>query len=93
MCICFYCCAVRFLEYFDHNGHVCLVFEQLSFNLYELLRRTHFRGVSLTLIRKFARQILKALAYLSLPEIDVIHWCVAPCFCCLPSVVPVATCC
>ncbi len=52
---------------------MCLVFEHLSFNLYELLRRTHFRGVSLTLIRKFARQILKTLAYLSLPEIDIIH--------------------
>lgn len=74
--------AVRFLEWFEHNGHVCLVFEQLSFNLYELLRRTHFRGVSLTLIRKFARQILKSLAYLSLPEIDVIHWCV-PRVCCI----------
>lgn len=65
--------AVRFLEQFDHSGHTCLVFEHLAFNLYELLKRTHFRGVSLTLIRKFARQILKALAYLSLPEINVIH--------------------
>lgn len=66
-------CIVRFLESFEHNGHVCLVFEYLSFNLYELLRRTHFRGVSLTLIRKFARQILKTLAFLALPEIDIIH--------------------
>jgi serine/threonine protein kinase len=61
------------MDQFDHGGHTCLVFEHLSFNLYELLKRTHFRGVSLTLIRKFARQILKALAYLSLPEINVIH--------------------
>lgn len=66
-------CVVHFLEHFEHNGHVCLVFEHLAFNLYELLRRTHFRGVALSLIRKFARQILTALAYLSLPEIDVIH--------------------
>lgn len=64
---------MRYFEQFDHNGHTCLVFEHLSFNLYELLKRTHFRGVSLTLLRKFARQILKALAYLALPEIDVIH--------------------
>jgi dual specificity tyrosine-phosphorylation-regulated kinase 1 len=64
---------VRFLDSFDHHGHTCLVFEHLSFNLYELLRKTAFRGVSLTLIRKFARQILKALAYLSLPDVDVIH--------------------
>ncbi|RYG51545.1 hypothetical protein EON66_10645 [archaeon] len=71
VCVC--ACAVRFLESFDHGGHTCLVFEQLSFNLYELLKRTQFRGVSLTLIRKFARQILRCLAYLSLPEINVIH--------------------
>jgi serine/threonine protein kinase len=61
------------LESFEHNGHVCIVFENLSFNLYELLRRTHFKGVSLTLIRKLARQILKTLAFLALPEIDIIH--------------------
>jgi len=67
---------VRFHESFDHNGHTCLVFEHLSFNLYELLRKTAFRGVSLTLIRKFARHILKALAFMSLPEVDIIHWCV-----------------
>jgi dual specificity tyrosine-phosphorylation-regulated kinase 1 len=66
-------CVVRYLEHFEHNGHVCLVFEQLAFNLYELLRRTHFRGVAVGLIRKFARQILTTLAYLSLPEIDIIH--------------------
>jgi hypothetical protein len=68
-------CIVRFLESFEHNGHVCLVFEHLSFNLYELLRRTHFKGVSLTLIRKLARQILKTLAFLALPEVDVIREC------------------
>lgn len=66
-------CVVRYYEQFDFSGHTCLVFEHLSFNLYELLRRTSFRGVSLNLIRKFARQILKTLAFLSLPDIDVIH--------------------
>jgi dual specificity tyrosine-phosphorylation-regulated kinase 1 len=64
---------VRFFEWFDHNGHTCLVFEHMSFNLYELLRRTHFKGVSLTLIRKFTRQVLKTLAFLRLPEVDIVH--------------------
>lgn len=65
--------TVRFLETFDHIGHTCIVFEHLSYNLYELIRKTHFRGVALQLIRKFARQILKSLAYLALPEVDIIH--------------------
>ncbi|KAL3786974.1 hypothetical protein HJC23_005485 [Cyclotella cryptica] len=64
---------VRLLTHFMHRNHQCLVFEMLSLNLYELLKNTHFAGVSLNLIRKFAKQILKALSYLSRPDIDVIH--------------------
>lgn len=45
----------------------------LSLNLYELLKNTQFSGVSLNLIRKFAKQILRALQYLSRPDVDVIH--------------------
>ena len=45
----------------------------LSLNLYELLKNTHFTGVSLNLIRKFAKQILKVLAYLARPHVDIIH--------------------
>jgi dual specificity tyrosine-phosphorylation-regulated kinase 1 len=45
----------------------------LSYNLYDLLRNTNYNGVSLNLIRKFSRQILKALYHLSTPEIDIIH--------------------
>ena len=41
------------------RGHQCLVFEMLSYNLYDLLRHTNFKGVSLHLIRKFGKQILK----------------------------------
>ena len=74
-------CIVRFEETFQHNGHTCLVFEHLSFNLYELLKRTHFNGVSLNLVRKFARQILKTLAYMSLPDVDIIHCDLKVCAC------------
>jgi dual specificity tyrosine-phosphorylation-regulated kinase 1 len=56
-----------------YRYHLCLVFELLSYNLYDLLRNTHFQGVSLNLIRKFAFQLLKALYFLSSPEVDVIH--------------------
>ena len=56
-----------------HHKHQCLVFEMLSYNLYELLKNTRFRGVSLNLIKKFARQILKCLAFLALPEVSIIH--------------------
>ena len=45
-------------------GLRCLVFELLSHSLYDVLRATSFRGVSLALVRKFSFQILHALRYL-----------------------------
>lgn len=39
---------VRLLDTFVHVNHQCLVFEMLSYNLYDLLRNTQFYGVSLT---------------------------------------------
>ena len=46
------------------RNHLCLVFELLSYNLYDLLRNTNFRGVSLNLTRKFAQQLCTALLFL-----------------------------
>lgn len=56
-----------------YRNHQCLVFEMLSLNLYELLKNTQFGGVSLNLIRKFAKQVLKALAFLAENDVDIIH--------------------
>jgi dual specificity tyrosine-phosphorylation-regulated kinase 1 len=65
--------VVRLLTHFIYRNHQCLVFEMLSLNLYELLKNTQFGGVSLNLIRKFAKQILKALSFLARSDVDVIH--------------------
>ena len=55
------------------RNHLCLVFELLSYNLYDLLRNTNFRGVSLNLTRKFALQLLTSLLFLSQPELSILH--------------------
>jgi len=55
------------------RNHLCLVFELLSYNLYDLLRNTNFRGVSLNLTRKFAQQLCTALLFLSTPKLSIIH--------------------
>lgn len=44
--------------------HVCIVFELLSDNLYELIIRNNYEGLSEELIRRFAIQILIGLEYL-----------------------------
>ena len=62
---------VRLKHHFVHREHMCLVFELLSYNLYDLLRLTKFRGVSLNLIRKFAKQIITSLRVLA--DSNIIH--------------------
>ena len=65
--------TVRLIAHFMYRNHQCLVFEMLSLNLYELLKNTQFGGVSLNLIRKFGKQVLKSLSFLSRPDVDIIH--------------------
>ena len=65
--------VVQLKGHFMWHNHLCLVFELLSYNLYDLLRNTNFRGVSLNLTRKFAHQMCTALMFLSCPELLVIH--------------------
>eukprot|EP01094_Clydonella_sp_ATCC50884_P024136 TRINITY_DN596_c4_g1_i1.p1 TRINITY_DN596_c4_g1~~TRINITY_DN596_c4_g1_i1.p1 ORF type:complete len:547 (-),score=150.07 TRINITY_DN596_c4_g1_i1:344-1984(-) len=64
---------VRLYDHFEHRHHLCLVFEHLSINLYELLRSTRYAGVSLNLIRKFGFQILTTLYFLSKENLNIIH--------------------
>mmetsp|Transcript_9575 Transcript_9575/g.15712 ORF Transcript_9575/g.15712 Transcript_9575/m.15712 type:complete len:507 (+) Transcript_9575:61-1581(+) len=64
---------VRILDHFVHKEHQCIVFELLSHNLWDLLRNTDCEGVSLNLVKKFGRQILEALAFLALPQINIVH--------------------
>ena len=65
--------TVRLTTHFMYRNHQCLVFEMLSLNLYELLKNTQFGGVSLNLIRKFAKQVLKSLSFLARSDVDIIH--------------------
>ncbi|CAB3359952.1 Hypothetical predicted protein [Cloeon dipterum] len=64
---------VKLKRHFMWRNHLCLVFELLSYNLYDLLRNTNFRGVSLNLTRKFAQQLCTALLFLSTPKLSIIH--------------------
>lgn len=66
-------CLVKMKEHFIHRNHLCLVYELLSINLYELLKKSRFHGVSLGLIRHFAIQILTCLEFLSRPDVQIIH--------------------
>lgn len=48
---------VRMLDYFVHCNHLCIVFERLHDNLFEVIQRNHYRGLSTTLVRHMSRQV------------------------------------
>uniref|UniRef100_A0A914HNC7 dual-specificity kinase n=1 Tax=Globodera rostochiensis TaxID=31243 RepID=A0A914HNC7_GLORO len=65
--------VVQLRNHFVWRRHLCLVFELLSYNLYDLLRNTNFHGVSLNLTRKFGQQLAATLLFLSQPDLNIIH--------------------
>ncbi len=48
---------VHLIEHFYFNNHLCLVFELLSINLFELIKHNKFQGLSLVVIRVFLNQV------------------------------------
>ncbi|CAG8500930.1 6388_t:CDS:2 [Diversispora eburnea] len=62
---------LRLLDTFIHRRHLCLVFELLSVNLYELIKQNQFRGLSTNLVRVFTAQLLDSLTVLN--EARIIH--------------------
>ena len=56
---------VSLLCYFMHKSHLCLVFELLGQNLYELLKRRQFRGLPVRIVRHVIKQALDGVNELS----------------------------
>mmetsp|Transcript_69789 Transcript_69789/g.226991 ORF Transcript_69789/g.226991 Transcript_69789/m.226991 type:complete len:1019 (-) Transcript_69789:261-3317(-) len=55
---------IRMLDYFVWRKHLCVVFELLSMNLYDVLKQNYFKGVTLNSIRVVSMQLLEALSCL-----------------------------
>ncbi|XP_022742355.1 uncharacterized protein LOC111293724 isoform X3 [Durio zibethinus] len=62
---------VRIYDYFVYQHHLCICFELLDTNLYELIKINHFRGLSLSIVQLFSKQILRGLALLK--DAAIIH--------------------
>lgn len=52
---------IHMYDYFVFRNHMCITFELLYINLYELIKKNKFQGFSLQLVRKFAHSLLKCL--------------------------------
>ncbi|RNF08341.1 putative serine/threonine protein kinase, putative,protein kinase [Trypanosoma rangeli] len=71
--------VVKLLKVFDWQGHLVLVFELLSFNLYHLIKCTRYKGVTLDLVRKFAYQLVQVLYQLEQTKpSSIIHCDIKP---------------
>ena len=56
---------IRLLRHFDHKGHLCLVFENLSADLREVLKKFGRNvGLNLKAIRSYAQQMFLSLSHL-----------------------------
>ncbi|XP_028924895.1 dual specificity tyrosine-phosphorylation-regulated kinase 3 isoform X1 [Ornithorhynchus anatinus] len=53
--------VIHMLESFTFRNHVCMAFELLSVDLYELIKKNKFQGFSVPLVRKFAQSLLQSL--------------------------------
>jgi serine/threonine protein kinase len=62
---------VRILDSFEYKGHVCIVFELLGCSLLDLLTQNQFRGLPLSTVQRYAKQILMSLVVLQ--DASVIH--------------------
>ncbi|KAI3705940.1 hypothetical protein L1987_76189 [Smallanthus sonchifolius] len=62
---------VRIYDYFVYQRHLCIAFELLDGNLYELIKLNKFHGLSLGYVQLFSKQILYGLALMK--DAAIIH--------------------
>lgn len=52
---------IHIFDSFTFRKHMCITFELLSINLYELIKKNKYQGFSLQLVRKFSHSLLICL--------------------------------
>lgn len=62
---------IKLLDTFMHKEHLCLVFEILASNLYELIKQNQFQGLNMKLVKVLTKQLLESMAQLK--SFQVIH--------------------
>ncbi|XP_046686045.1 dual specificity tyrosine-phosphorylation-regulated kinase 2-like [Homalodisca vitripennis] len=63
--------VIHMLEYFYFRNHLCISFELMNLNLYELIKKNNYQGFSLSLIRRFAQSLVQCLRLLH--KENIIH--------------------
>jgi len=64
--------CIHMLERFDHEDHLCMVFEAMHQNLRQAVRQHgHKRGIQCEAVRSYARQLFTALKYME--RLGIVH--------------------
>ncbi|XP_061060644.1 dual specificity tyrosine-phosphorylation-regulated kinase 4 isoform X1 [Eubalaena glacialis] len=61
--------VVHMKDFFYFRNHLCITFELLGINLYELMKNNSFQGFSLSIVRRFTLSVLKCLQMLYIEKI------------------------
>ncbi|XP_029810188.1 dual specificity tyrosine-phosphorylation-regulated kinase 4 isoform X1 [Suricata suricatta] len=61
--------VVHMKDFFYFRNHLCITFELLGINLYELMKNNRFQGFSLSIVRRFTLSVLKCLQILYVEKI------------------------
>mmetsp|Transcript_7647 Transcript_7647/g.19480 ORF Transcript_7647/g.19480 Transcript_7647/m.19480 type:complete len:438 (-) Transcript_7647:87-1400(-) len=63
--------CIKMQTWFDHRGHICMVFEKCGLSLFDFLRKNHYKPFSSSLVQNFGRQLLRAVAFLH--TLNLVH--------------------
>ncbi|KAG1696663.1 Dual specificity tyrosine-phosphorylation-regulated kinase 2 [Nymphon striatum] len=61
--------VIHMEDNFYFRNHLCIVFELMSMNLYQLITKNNYQGFSITLIKKFAQALIHCLKLLEKEKI------------------------
>lgn len=56
--------VIHMLDYFYFRNHLCITFELMGLNLYELIKKNNYQGFSISLIKRFAFSLVQCLKLL-----------------------------
>ncbi|KAL4659447.1 dual specificity tyrosine-phosphorylation-regulated kinase 4-like [Arapaima gigas] len=56
--------VIHMKEHFYFRNHLCITFELLGMNLYELIKKNNFHGFSMSQVRRYAFSLLRCLQLL-----------------------------
>ncbi|XP_076325984.1 dual specificity tyrosine-phosphorylation-regulated kinase 4-like isoform X2 [Tachypleus tridentatus] len=63
--------VIHIIDHFYFRNHLCITFELMGLNLYELIKKNSYQGLSLALIRRLSHSLVQCLCLLS--RENVIH--------------------